>query len=71
LIQLVGTLCLIAMISIILLSIKTVSDRAREASEARRRTFAPLIRETIGATSAVSNHNNMARQADQALKSIQ
>jgi type II secretory pathway pseudopilin PulG len=73
LIQLIGTLALIAMlISIILISIKTVSDRAQDASNARRQGLAPAldaIRDAT-ATGVVSNHNASARQADQALNLI-
>ena len=65
LIQVVGVVIIIATLaSIIMGSIKITSDRANAASQTQRISLHPLIQD---ASQIVSNHNAIARQADQAL----
>lgn len=68
LIQLIGTICIIVgIVSIIMVSLKAVSDRADAASKSQQKMLAPALEQIAG---AVTNHNNMARQADQAMQAI-
>jgi Tfp pilus assembly protein PilE len=69
LIQLLGMICIIgALTSMVVASIRAVAGRGDAASDAQ---MARALENTNGsATWAVTNHNEMTRQADRALEMI-